>query len=1065
MKSYLVLILFFIAFAARSQEIRELDSLLAVGKASLAKEKLQDKLAQLIGSNQYQALPENLEVYGRIQAALTDDMSATASVESKIKEWGLIVTTPHASKELWLSASSWYEYVGKYGQAEKAKAKALDFARKEPTISSQELGELLVSLAGYSINKMDLSKAKIYLKEAQELLENDPEPESIYRLNSYFGNMAYFASKFDSAEYYYKKCLEAFKKMEPTLRNTHYRPSLILNNLSGVQSAQGKSSEAINSMNQVISLLQYYLDKETDPALKMRAREFYFQALDNLGGVYKSLGNFAKAQDLLEFAYQKKQEELSSESKDIWFSEILLGQLYYDQMEYEKGRKMLLSGLRGLENTDGNYALYEADGWYALGRIEDIEGNEELAEKYYRLTHRMLKEGLEDYLDLQYLGFLKNFSKFLAENKKGKEAISLSNEAYDYILRTAGKNSLIAFEQELTLGEVYLDLQEYNLASKWSEIALQTLENQGMDDYTLLDSIRNDRFKPHALLLKNKSRFLANANPSMDELKEIVASLEDGLKIIERNKIYLESEDDLSLLLNENDAYFSFLEKIYLELYKKSPDQNYLSKLLLLHESALYQKIRMRMDRLNLSGFGSIPKDFFAQEELFKAKIKESISNEEDDIQAYQQAVADWEEFLASSRKKYPEYYEFRYASLLRPMEEVWSNISSEQTVIRYLIIEDRLIALVLKCGDKKIALYELDFNETLVHAKDYQNHWKNEAAALANLHSLYTNLWKPFASQLTTSRVTVVPDGFLFNLNFELLTPEILDGYEEFASGSLLADYSFSYNYSTLLFKYPANTIPIQSNFVGFAPGFFDDMKSSYLSAVKDSFRVDYSYLKLIPQPFTEQLLEGLEDQMNGTVYSKQMSTLEQFSKEAGKHRIIHIGTHAESNNLTPEFSRLIFAKNGTKEENSLYAKDIYAMDLSSELAVLMACETGKPTYQPGEGMISLAHAFNYAGSKSLLTGLWKIDEEASTKIAENFYRYIAQGMQKDESLRLAKLDYLASANGRALSPEFWAGLILIGNADKINLESSSQNLFIYIALSIVLLLVLSLLYSRNKK
>ena len=151
-----------------------------------------------------------------------------------------------------------------------------------------------------------------------------------------------------------------------------------------------------------------------------------------------------------------------------------------------------------------------------------------------------------------------------------------------------------------------------------------------------------------------------------------------------------------------------------------------------------------------------------------------------------------------------------------------------------------------------------------------------------------------------------------------------------------------------------------------------------------------------------------------------------------------MHIGTHAESDNVSPDFSRLIFAKAPAypDEENSLFARDIYQLDLRSELAVLMACDTGKPTYSPGEGMISLAHAFNFAGSKSLLTGIWKIDEQVSTQIAESFYRYLSDGKTKDHALRLAKLDYLSNAEGRSLSPEFWAGLILMGDVSKVDFD-----------------------------
>ena len=102
----------------------------------------------------------------------------------------------------------------------------------------------------------------------------------------------------------------------------------------------------------------------------------------------------------------------------------------------------------------------------------------------------------------------------------------------------------------------------------------------------------------------------------------------------------------------------------------------------------------------------------------------------------------------------------------------------------------------------------------------------------------------------------------------------------------------------------------------------------------------------------------------------------------------------------------------------------DIYNCNLKSNLAVLTACESGKPGYQDGEGMISLAHAFNYAGSQSILMGLWKIDEQASVLLMDLFYKNLLKGLPKDEALRLAKLKYLEHADRRMLAPQYWAEL-----------------------------------------
>ena len=115
---------------------------------------------------------------------------------------------------------------------------------------------------------------------------------------------------------------------------------------------------------------------------------------------------------------------------------------------------------------------------------------------------------------------------------------------------------------------------------------------------------------------------------------------------------------------------------------------------------------------------------------------------------------------------------------------------------------------------------------------------------------------------------------------------------------------------------------------------------------------------------------------------------------------------------------------------------------------------------------MISLAHAFNYAGSESILTSLWKIDEQSSAKIIENFYTYIKRGLPKDEALQKAKLDYIATAQGRTIHPQYWAGLVLIGDTSLIKLTSFNNSFWwiIIVVFGIALICVLWFLKSKVK-
>lgn len=103
--------------------------------------------------------------------------------------------------------------------------------------------------------------------------------------------------------------------------------------------------------------------------------------------------------------------------------------------------------------------------------------------------------------------------------------------------------------------------------------------------------------------------------------------------------------------------------------------------------------------------------------------------------------------------------------------------------------------------------------------------------------------------------------------------------------------------------------------------------------------------------------------------------------------------------------------------------------------MVVLPACETGIGKLQKGEGIISLARAFAYAGAKSIFTTLWQVSDEKTKSLMVSFYRNLKQGETKGAALRKAKLEYLDGNKGKgeATHPFFWAGLIGIGDMSAV--------------------------------
>ena len=79
---------------------------------------------------------------------------------------------------------------------------------------------------------------------------------------------------------------------------------------------------------------------------------------------------------------------------------------------------------------------------------------------------------------------------------------------------------------------------------------------------------------------------------------------------------------------------------------------------------------------------------------------------------------------------------------------------------------------------------------------------------------------------------------------------------------------------------------------------------------------------------------------------------------------------------------SKLIFAQTKSdKEDNFLHAYEIYNMQLTIQLAVLSACETGFGKLERGEGVNSLARAFTYAGCPSVVMSHWAVNDATTSR------------------------------------------------------------------------------------
>ncbi|MBX7054298.1 MAG: CHAT domain-containing protein [Pyrinomonadaceae bacterium] len=151
---------------------------------------------------------------------------------------------------------------------------------------------------------------------------------------------------------------------------------------------------------------------------------------------------------------------------------------------------------------------------------------------------------------------------------------------------------------------------------------------------------------------------------------------------------------------------------------------------------------------------------------------------------------------------------------------------------------------------------------------------------------------------------------------------------------------------------------------------------------------------------------------------YVGEKATVRAFDKHAAAADIIHLACHGQFRPESPMFSSLHLA------DGRVTVRDVSSKDLSAELVVLSACETGLSKVFAGDELLGLARGFIAAGVGSLIVSLWAVNDTAAERLMTDLYTDMQRGGTPAASLRHAQL--LSVSRGD--HPFLWSPFILIG-------------------------------------
>lgn len=473
---------------------------------------------------------------------------------------------------------------------------------------------------------------------------------------------------------------------------------------------------------------------------------------------------------------------------------------------------------------------------------------------------------------------------------------------------------------------------------------------------------------------------------------------------------------------------------------------------------------------------------YFSGEVYYEAKRGRSMNKARLDAleMALREAKEAYPVYLNFIKETYPEYYRMKYAGQPVACPELQQRMSPNDILVNYAVV-DSIVHIVLI--EKNALLYRTSRIDTRLK--------QAVSRYVASLHGekskdfvRYSNLWyhlliQPIQEQLDGRPLIIIPDAELNYLPFELIPTK--DISQSFAVSSkenynqykdlpyLLRSMSIAYNYSATLYlqalehKHTATS----NTFLGFAPDF-----SSEINYGTGEVERQVKYQNLLLTPLENAVLEvkRIRELTKGDAYVGNLATERQFKELAKGYSILHFATHGILNHKYPLYSSLVLV--GDEEEDGLlHTYELYNMQLNAEMVALSACNTGVGTIKKGEGAMSVARGFAYAGCPNIAMTLWPISDQATQILMENFYIYLMRGLPKAEALQKAKLNFLDTGEGLICVPYFWSGLILVGtpeplhSIDPIPYSPWTQYFWLAAVIGVFVLLAIGFVLAKKRK
>lgn len=141
----------------------------------------------------------------------------------------------------------------------------------------------------------------------------------------------------------------------------------------------------------------------------------------------------------------------------------------------------------------------------------------------------------------------------------------------------------------------------------------------------------------------------------------------------------------------------------------------------------------------------------------------------------------------------------------------------------------------------------------------------------------------------------------------------------------------------------------------------------------------------------------------------------------------VIHLACHGWFDSDNPFFSGIAIPPE-KDDERYTSLLDLFNLQMPCTQITLSACESGLSNFTVADELTGLSRALFGAGAASLLLSLWKVADESTLYLMQNYYwHFVANKQCKTRALQLAM--QAVKARPEYAHPYYWAPFVLMGD------------------------------------